>query len=472
MRLTRLAGALGATALTAGTLFAGAPVASADQVRDAEWQNAYFGMDKAWAVSKGDGVIVALIDSGVDATHPDLAGSVLPGYDQSGRDENTRPTDSHGTGMASLIAGHGHGAGAGIMGIAPGAKILPIYKDKSDGSDEVPAGIKWAVEHGAKVINLSLAGAGSPGTNAKLTEAVAYAAQHDVLIIAGTGNDGIAVASPANEPGVFAVGAVDKTGAVWERSNYGSQVLVTAPGTDIVGAGECSGSQYCLGDGTSNSTALVSGAAALVRAKFPNLTAGQVAERLVESAKVPDALQGAKLPDQHYGYGILSPYDALTKDIPAGSKQGPLGGPYAKASGGGGEATSAATSGAGTGSGSGSGDGGAGAGSAGSGLQEMAKDNGPGAGLLIAVGGAVVVVLAVIVIVVLAAKSRRRQAVVPMQGQPPYGAPPNWPGGQQQYGQQPGYPQQYGGQAPPPGYPPQPNSYQNPYGSDGGQSQH
>ncbi|GAA2091545.1 hypothetical protein GCM10009759_16270 [Kitasatospora saccharophila] len=467
MRLTRLAGALGATALTAGTLFAGAPTASADQVRDAEWQNAYFGMDKAWSVSKGDGVIVALIDSGVDATHPDLAGSVLPGYDQSGRGANTNPTEFHGTVMASLIAGHGHGTGEGIMGIAPEAKILPIYKGTASGADMVPAGIKWAVDQGAKVINLSLAGAGRPGSDAKLTDAVAYAAQHDVLLIAGTGNDGIAVASPANEPGVLAVGAVDKAETVWERSNYGSQVLITAPGTDIVGAGTCSGSHYCVADGTSNSTALVSGAAALVRAKFPNLTAGQVAERLVKSAKVPGALQGAKLPDQHYGYGILSPYDALTKNIPTGSKQGPLGGPYAKASGGGGEATSAATSGAGAGSG----DSGAGTGNGDSGLQEMAKDDGPGAGLLIAAGGAVVVVLAVIVIVVLAAKSRRRSAAVPMQGQPPYGAPPNWPGGQQQYGQQPGYSQQYGGQAPPPGYPPQPNSYQNPYGSDGGQSQ-
>ncbi|MFD0563398.1 S8 family serine peptidase [Kitasatospora saccharophila] len=310
------------------------------------------------------------------------------------------------------------------MGIAPEAKILPIYKGTASGADMVPAGIKWAVDQGAKVINLSLAGAGRPGSDAKLTDAVAYAAQHDVLLIAGTGNDGIAVASPANEPGVLAVGAVDKAETVWERSNYGSQVLITAPGTDIVGAGTCSGSHYCVADGTSNSTALVSGAAALVRAKFPNLTAGQVAERLVKSAKVPGALQGAKLPDQHYGYGILSPYDALTKNIPTGSKQGPLGGPYAKASGGGGEATSAATSGAGAGSG----DSGAGTGNGDSGLQEMAKDDGPGAGLLIAAGGAVVVVLAVIVIVVLAAKSRRRSAAVPMQGQPPYGAPPNWPG--------------------------------------------
>ncbi|MFC8719949.1 S8 family serine peptidase [Kitasatospora sp. NPDC057198] len=430
MRLTRLAAALGATALTAGTLFAGAPTASADQVRDAEWQNTYFGMDKAWSVSKGDGVIVALIDSGVDASHPDLAGSVLPGYDRSGSDKNTKPTDSHGTGMASLIAGHGHGAGAaeGIMGIAPGAKILPIYKGTASKADMVPEGIRWAVDHNAKVINVSLADAGRPGSDAKLTEAVAYAAQHDVLIVAGSGNDGTAVASPANEPGVLAVGATDKAGTVWARSNYGSSLLVTAPGTDIVGAGECSGNQYCIADGTSNSTALVSGAAALVRAKFPDLTAGQVAERLVKSAKVPAALQGAKLPDQHYGYGILSPYDALTKDIPVGPPQGPLGGPYAKSSAGGGGATPAATSGAGTGSG----DSGVGTGSGDPGLQEMAKDDGPGAGLLVvAGGGAVVLLLLVLLVVVLVSRSWRRARFVPPVPQP-YPPGQGWPPVQQQ----------------------------------------
>ncbi|MFC8719948.1 S8 family serine peptidase [Kitasatospora sp. NPDC057198] len=460
MRLTRLAAALGAVALTAGTLFAGAPAASADQVRDAEWEISYFNYDKVWSVSKGDGVIVAVIDSGVDATHPDIAGSVLPGYDQSEKGENTKPTVPHGTSMASHIVGHGHGDGVGVIGIAPGAKVLPVYKDSPDGADAVPSGIKWAVEHGAKVINLSVGRLGKPKSDRDLTEAVAYAAQHDVLIVGATGNDGVeGVHTPGNEPGVLAVGATEKTGKIWASSNYGSQVLISAPGVGIVGA--TPGGQYGIGDGTSDSTAFVSGTAALVRAKFPNLTAGQVAERLVKSAKVPASLQGAKLPDPHYGYGVLSPYDALTKDIPAGPAQGPLGGPYAEASKGSGGATSAATSGTGAGTG---GDG-TGSTSAGSGLDGIAQSDGPGAGLLIAAAGAVVVVLIVIVIIVLAAKKRRRPAVVPMQGQPPYGAPPNWPGGQP-----PGYPQQYGGQAPPPGYPPQPNSYQNPYGSDGGQS--
>ncbi|MGW4804829.1 S8 family peptidase [Kitasatospora sp. NPDC004272] len=429
---------LAATLLSALLLtLAGAPAASADQVRDAEWQNAYFDMDKAWSVSKGDGVIVAVIDSGVDATHPDLAGSVLPGYDPSGKGENTKPTVPHGTAMASHIVGHGHGDGVGVIGIAPGAKILPVYKDSANGTDAVPAGIKWAVGHGAKVINISLAAAGKPGSDSELTDAVAYAAQHDVLIVAGTGNDGAAVANPANEPGVLAVGAIDKTGTIWAKSNYGSQVMLSAPGVRIVGAAP--GSQYGIGDGTSDSTAFVSGAAALVRAKFPSLTAGQVAERLVKSAKVPDPSQGAKLPDQHYGYGILSPYDALTKDIPAGSKQGPLGGPYAKASGGG--KTSAAT----PGTGAAPGDEGAGPTGAGPALDAMAKSDGPGAGLLLAVGAAAVVVLLLVVLIaVLVSRSRRRTRFAPPAPQP-YGIHPGWPPAQQQ--------QPYG---PPQQTPPQP----------------
>ncbi|MFC8719951.1 S8 family serine peptidase [Kitasatospora sp. NPDC057198] len=426
--------ALAGTLLPALLLtFAGAPTASADQVRDGQWVNAYFGMDRVWSVSKGDGVIVAVIDSGVDATHPDLAGSVLPGYDPGGQGLNTHPTDDHGTSISGIIAAHGHGSGDGIVGIAPGARILPVYKGNPDAVSAVPEGIKWAVDHGAKVINLSLGTSAQAGSRPDLTGAVAYAAEHDVLIVGAAGNESLkTVDSPGNEPGVLAVSAVDRTGAVWPRANSGAEVKISAPGADIVNA--CADGKYCIGDGTSEATAYVSGAAALVRAKFPDLTAGQVAERLVKSAKVPGALQGAKLPDPRYGYGILSPYDALTADIPAGPPQGPLGGPYAKASSGG-EVTPAATPSAGTAPKGG----GAGAASAGSGLHEMAKDDGPGAGLLVvAGGGAVLLLLLVLLVVVLVSRSRRRarfappapgpyppgQGWPPVQQQPPYYGPP------------------------------------------------
>ncbi|RKE19288.1 type VII secretion-associated serine protease mycosin [Streptomyces sp. TLI_171] len=461
MTLTKAMRVLGATALTGALLFTATPTASADQVRDAQWTTSFLGLERAWSVSRGDGVIVAVIDTGVDASHPDLAGSVLEGFDKSGKGHNTDPTDPHGTAMAGIIAAHGHGDGVGAMGVAPAAKILPVFRASSDGTGVFPEGIRWAVDHGAKVINISQGMKGNPGQDKELTSAVAYAAQHDVLIVASAGNDGGGVVeSPANEPGIVAVGAVDKSGSIWSMSNYGSQVLLSAPGVGVVAPGSCSGGQYCIGDGTSDATAFVSGTAALVRAKYPELTAGQVANRLTKSAKAA----GGKAPDPHYGYGVLSPYDALTKDIPEGSAQGPLTGPYAKT------AAGAPSSSAGAASGGGSEP--TGGLPAAPDMSGSSSDEGLGAGVLVAVGGAAV--LLVVLIAVLVARGRRRPVPVPPQGQqPPYGAPPAWRGNQQQYGQQappPGYPpQQYGQQAPPSGYPPQQNPYQNPYGPGGNQ---
>ncbi|WP_371497309.1 S8 family serine peptidase [Kitasatospora sp. NBC_00374] len=326
-RARRSAGAV----LLAGTaLVAGAPVATADDLRDEQWANEYFKVDQVWQVTRGEGVTVAVIDSGVDAGHPDLTGQVLPGYDPGGKGLNTKPADPHGTSMASLIAGHGHGAGggAGVVGLAPGARILPIYKDDARGYDAVPDGIRWAVDHGAKVINISLGG--KDGASRALSQAVAYAVRKDVLIVAAAGNEGEArVMSPADSPGVLAVSAVDRRLDVWAESSFGPQIMLAAPGVGIVAAGSCDEQQYCVGEGTSDATAYVSGAAALVRAKYPDLTAGQVAARLVASALVTPGLQGAHLPDQRYGYGILRPYEALTQTIPPGPAEGPLARPVA-----------------------------------------------------------------------------------------------------------------------------------------------
>ncbi|MFJ4681093.1 S8 family serine peptidase [Kitasatospora sp. NPDC088783] len=464
MGLARLTGALGATALTAGMLFAGAPAASADQVRDAQWANAYFDLDKVWSVSKGDGVIVAVIDSGVDANHPDLVGSVLPGYDPSGHGWEAKPTEEHGTGMASLIAGHGHGNGEGILGLAPGAKILPIYRGTTTTtSDAMPQGIKWAVDHGAKVINISQV---TPrGVEDGFAEAVAYALQHKVLIVAGSGNDAGPVRTPANVPGVLAVGAVDKNQKVWAKSNYGPEVMLTAPGADMVmagveGLGSCQG-QYCKADGTSDSTAYVSAAAALVFAKYPDLTPGQVANRLVKTAATPAG--ASQLPDAHYGYGVVQPYAALTKNIPAGSAQGPL-------------AAGAAAPSAGPEVSAGSDNGGTGTGGikspeAVSGIHQ--SSSGSSLPLVLGICGALVVLLIVVIAVAVASGRKRRRAQgLQAQAGAPYGAAPGWPPAQQPYGQ-PGQ-QPYGqpGQQPPPpyGYPQQQPPYGgNPY-QDGNQS--
>ncbi|KRB76741.1 hypothetical protein ASE03_13930 [Kitasatospora sp. Root187] len=446
--------ALGATTLAAGLLLTTAPLASADQVRDGQWAIQTLELAKAWSVSKGTGVTVAVIDSGIDVTHPDLAGQTLPGFDPGGQGREKSSTADHGTAMAAIIAGKGHGNGEGAIGVAPGAKILPIFKSSADNSDAIPEGIRWAVDHDAKVINISQGSRSA--ADKEVAEAVAYALSKDVLIVAGTGNDGqTPISSPANTPGVLAVGAVDKGGKVWAKSNYGPGVLLTAPGVEVVSAGVCSGSRYCMANGTSAATAHVSGAAALLRAKYPNLSAGQIANRLVKSAQAP-ASGGGKLPDERYGYGIIRPYEALTQDIPAGPAQGPLA--KTAASDGSSSAPSAAVPAPG------------GAASGGSAAEEVESDGFSFVGKGLAIAGGILLVLVllfigVIVLIVRAAKRRRAAASVP-PGPAPYGYPQA----------QPPYPNQpYGSQPPPPGQPPYGNQppqqppYPNPYGS--GQNQ-
>ncbi|MDH6126685.1 S8 family serine peptidase [Kitasatospora sp. GP82] len=461
MTLSRTMRALGATTLAGGLLLTATPIASADQVRDAQWPNQYFDLQKVWSVSQGDGVIVAVIDSGVDASHPDLTGQVLDGYDPSGKGLNAHPTDPHGTSMASAIVGHGHGAGnaEGALGLAPGAKVLPIYKaDASDRSADAED-IKWAVDHNAKIINMSI---GGTMPDAQMADAVAYAAKHDVLIVAATGNNGVTpVDYPARYPGVLAVGASDQDRKIWSQSNYGPEVLLSAPGTRIVGAGSCSGGQYCIGDGTSGSTAYVSAAAALIRAKFPNLTAGQVVNRLAKSAYVPAGLQASKLPDQHYGYGIIRPYEALTQDIPDGSAQGPLAKPD-----GAGDTASATKTPAATASGTSS------PGVVGPGpvaQPPVIKSNSTASTVLYAAGVGVVLLAGLIAVIVVVSRRRKAAAQPPAYGsQQPYGTPPAWPQqGQPPYPNQPQQP--YGNQVPPPGYPPQQPHQNNPYGQGGNQ---
>ncbi|WP_232789836.1 type VII secretion-associated serine protease mycosin [Streptomyces jeddahensis] len=311
-------------ALTGALLLTSAPTASADYIRDKQWVVNAIDFEKVWAESRGEGVTVAVVDSGVDGSHPDLTGQVLKGKDFTGGGDAQNDTDGHGTGMASIIAGHGHGENnsAGVMGLAPKAKILPIKAGNGSVGEEWPSGVRYAVDHGASVINLSfgdsLAQPGSEGA-----EAIEYAQQHDVVVVASTGNEGAAgLEYPAKLPGVVAVGAVDESLKIWDDSNYGEGVTLVAPGAKIVRADTSQSNGYAEADGTSDATAYVSATAALIRAKYPDLTAGQVINRLIKSAYLPDDV--TKAPDEEYGYGVIRPYASLTRDIPKGPKQGPL----------------------------------------------------------------------------------------------------------------------------------------------------
>ncbi|MFI9158324.1 type VII secretion-associated serine protease mycosin [Kitasatospora aureofaciens] len=331
--------ARGGASLAAAALMSSVavPTASADQIRDQQWAlKAFEAEAKVWAVSQGDGVVVAVIDTGVNQDHQDLVGQVLPGADFSGGTTDGRvDSDGHGTGMASLIAGHGHGAQAGIVGLAPKAKILPL-KVGSDGDGpsaqpnassqqhDLADAIRFAVDHGAGVVNISLAGDSRFDSN--LRKAVNYAVSKDVVLVSGTGNTGADkdVQYPAAFPGVVAVGAVDSNGAVWEKSTSGPETTLVAPGVGIYRATAKSSTSYDRVSGTSDATAYVSATAALIRSKYPNLSAGQVINRMIKSATPP--ANGTVVPNNHYGYGTVSPAKALDPNpaVDNGPKDNPL----------------------------------------------------------------------------------------------------------------------------------------------------
>jgi type VII secretion-associated serine protease mycosin len=285
--------------------------ALADNIRDRQWYLTTLRIAEAHRFSRGSGAIVAVVDTGVDGRHVDLAGNILPGTDLTSArgGDGWTDADGHGTAMASLIAGHGHGTGDGSLGVAPQAKILPVRDTLADGLDRgtVAEGIRWAVDHGAHVVNLSLNGADTPA----LRQAVNYALERDVVVVAGVGLPGGLgkILAPARIPGVVAVSGVDRNGNI-AASASGPEVAIAAPAKDIVHATK--GGGYSIGTGTSDATAIVSGVVALIRSKYPDLDAANVINRLIQTADD----KGPPGRDERYGFGIVNPVRALTADVP------------------------------------------------------------------------------------------------------------------------------------------------------------
>ncbi|WP_199513835.1 type VII secretion-associated serine protease mycosin [Nucisporomicrobium flavum] len=303
-------------------LFGSADIARADSVRDREWHLTALKIEQVHRVSRGAGVTVAVIDTGVDAGHRDLAGAVRPGIDLlpdpigDGRDD----LDGHGTSMAGLIAARGHGSGDGILGIAPAAKVLPIRAGIGGyaTSAYLTKAIAFAKKNGARVVNMSFGTA----DDTPLREAVRAAQAADMVLIASAGNKGsVGDNYPGMYPEVLAVGATDERGNIGRISVTGPHVDLTAPGVDIATIG-IHGSRYGISSGTSDATAIVSGAAALVRAKYPELSAAEVVHRLTATAT--DAGEPGR--DDTYGYGRLNLLKALTADVPAAAPSVSAGG--------------------------------------------------------------------------------------------------------------------------------------------------
>ncbi|WP_117214443.1 type VII secretion-associated serine protease mycosin [Allorhizocola rhizosphaerae] len=287
------------------------------------WAQRLLDPQRVWPHSTGSGVLVAVIDSGVDADHPQLT---APGKVLRGRDfflVGALPANydcvSHGTAVASIIAAD-PAQGMGFHGIAPGARILPVRvtdRPQSDSGEPTPidpntvaTGIRYAAEEGAKVINLSLSG---NRDFPAIREAIRYAQEKDALIVAAVGNRERqmpgAPSYPAAYDGVLGVGAIDVAGARDDGSQIGPYVDLVAPGKGVTGAGRAAGHDYW--DGTSFAAPFVSGTAALVRAAWPQLDAQQVARRLVATADLARGGQGSA----GYGAGVVNPYRAVTEGL-------------------------------------------------------------------------------------------------------------------------------------------------------------
>ena len=313
--------------LAAALVLAPAATARADDgIRVQQWGLDAMHTSQVWQTTKGRGVTVAVLDTGVDDRHPDLAGNVLEGKDMVGfgASRGDRPWARHGTAMAGIIAGHGHGEGRGdgVLGIAPEARILPVRVILEDGDparkkarntrgNALADGIRWAADHGADVINLSL-GDDSRSAHPEPSEdaAVQYALKKGVAVVASAGNAGERgdhISYPAAYPGVIAATAVDENGARASFSTRRWYATVAAPGDDIVIADP--DRKYYEGWGTSAAAAFVSGAVALIRAEHPGLAPAQIKQLLEDTAR--DAPSGGR--DDSRGFGLIDPAAALAR---------------------------------------------------------------------------------------------------------------------------------------------------------------
>lgn len=289
---------------------------------DTPWAQQQLAPQRVWPITRGAGVTVGVVDTGVDARSPQLAGRVLPGVDLTGQGGRA-DTDcyGHGTFVTGIIAAAPDPT-TGFAGVAPDVRILPARSatQADDGTaHSLATGIRATVDGGAQVINIS---ASTNAPNAELAAAADYAAAHDVLVVASAANgakQGDPVTYPASYPTVLAVGAIDSTGAHADFSQIGPYVGLVAPGVDVISIGPGGRGQW-QGSGTSYAAPFVAGVAALVRAYHPELTAEQVKHRLEATADHP----ATDLPDPQLGWGTVNPMAAVTAVLPDEGPRAPM----------------------------------------------------------------------------------------------------------------------------------------------------
>ncbi|MEO3947419.1 S8 family peptidase [Gorillibacterium sp. CAU 1737] len=271
-----------------------------------QWNLPLIQTEMGWTFSKGSGdVIVAVVDTGVDLTHPDLKDRLLTGYNAI--NPSGKPADDvgHGSHVAGIIAATVNNS-LGIAGLTWDNPILPVKVLDNSGAGNaynVAKGIIWAADNGAKVINLSL---GNYAESSFLHDAIKYAYNKDVVLVAATGNDNSGQPGyPAAYPEVLAVAATDNNRNKASFSNYGSYVDVAAPGVNI--ASTYTNNQYASLSGTSMASPHAAGLAALIRSVNPKLTNKEVMDIMRNTAAdVGDAGR-----DDYFGYGQIDVYQAL-----------------------------------------------------------------------------------------------------------------------------------------------------------------
>ncbi len=259
-------------------------------------------LDEAHSLAKGDNVLVAVIDSGVDANHPELAGSVADSLDTV---QSPFAPHDHGTGIAALIAGRER-----LTGASPGARILAVRAFDPAGSGaeattfSILKGLDWSAAKGARIINMSFAGPADPA----ISRSLAAARKKNIILIAAAGNAGAKSPPlyPAADPNVIAVTATDSADKLFQGSNRGRHIAVAAPGVDVLTAVANGG--YQVSTGTSFSAAQVSGTVALMLQHKGALTPDQVRATLLATAKD----LGPTGRDDEYGAGLTDAYRALT----------------------------------------------------------------------------------------------------------------------------------------------------------------
>ena len=265
---------------------------------------------RAWDMSTGSpDTIIAILDSGINPDHPEFAGKLLPGYDAINDDDE--PTDDHGHGThVSGIAAAALNNEQGSAGICPQCRILPVKVLDSGNKGTwgtVAAGIYFAVDHGARVINLSL---GATVSSHTLEDAVAYAEAHDVIVVASSGNAASSTPYyPAALPYVVAVGATNDLDTLWILSNTGDHIDLTAPGYRIYSTYynlDANGG-YTTMSGTSMASPFVTGLIGLVASFAPELTGSEIVDLI--TANADDLGDAGK--DPQYGYGRINVYRTL-----------------------------------------------------------------------------------------------------------------------------------------------------------------